>query len=363
MNISPNLMPAISTEAAPAGKVSVVVTCFNLAAYIGDAIASVLEQEFAGEIEIIVVDDCSTDGSAEIVKRFPRVRYIRQPANGGVLLATIAGLEAASHDIVAFLDGDDLWELGKVDAVAAAFAAAPLAALVTHDLRYADAAGRAIARLTRPEQVLTRADPAKREQLVRDGILRHGDYVWLGSALAVRRSLAECAEFIAFARALPDPANTYQDWPLAFWIASLAGARLAYVPKKLFRYRLHDAHYSGDAATAAKALRNLTRTRNTCDAMRRIAVLRGLPPDIVRSTERQRHFAAALVDLYSGRRGRAARTWLRSLPLLIERGLLLKETARFAAIQLLGAERFSTLRKAQRRRQSVTALPSPENCE
>jgi hypothetical protein len=72
--------------------------------------------------------------------------------------------------------------------------------------------------------------------------------------------------------------------------------------------------------------------------------MRGLPPEIIRSTERQRAFAAALVDLYSGRRGAAARGWLRSLPLLIERGMLVKETARFAAIQLLGAERFSALR-------------------
>jgi glycosyltransferase involved in cell wall biosynthesis len=337
-------MPAISTEAAAAGALSVVVTCFNLEPYIGDAITSVLQQEFAGEVEINVVDDCSTDGSAEIIKRFPRVRYLRQPSNGGVLLATIAGLEAASHDVVAFLDGDDLWEPGKLNAVAAALAADPRAPLVTHDLRYADASGAAIARTTRPEQVLTRADPAKREQLVRDGILRHGDYVWLGSALAIRRSLAECAGFIEFARALPDPANTYQDWPLAFWIASLPGVSLAYVPEKLFRYRLHQANYSGDSATVAKALRNLNRTRNTCDAMHRIAVMRGLPPEIIRSTERQRAFAAALVDLYSGRRGAAARGWLRSLPLLIERGMLVKETARFAAIQLLGAERFSALR-------------------
>lgn len=337
-------MPAISTEAAAAGPVSVVVTCFNLAPYIGDAITSVLAQQFAGEVEIIVVDDCSTDGSAEIIKSFPRVRYLHQPSNGGVLLATLAGLEAASHDVVAFLDGDDLWEPGKLDAVTAALAADPRAALVTHDLRYADASGAAIARTTRPEQVLTRSDPAKREQLVRDGILRHGDYVWLGSALAIRRSLAECAGFIAFARALPDPANTYQDWPLAFWIASLPRVSLAYVPEKLFRYRLHQANYSGDSATVAKALRNLNRTRNTAEAMHRIAVMRGLPQEIIRSTERQRAFAAALVDLYSGRRGAAARGWLRSLPLLFERGMLVKETARFAAIHLLGAERFSALR-------------------
>jgi glycosyltransferase involved in cell wall biosynthesis len=350
MNISPNPMPPVSTEPAAAGPVSVVVTCFDLAPYIGDAITSVLAQEFAGEVEIIVVDDCSTDGSAEIIKSFPRVRYLRQPSNGGVLLATIAGLEVASHDRVALLDGDDLWEPGKLDAVAAAFAADPRAALVTHDLRYADALGAAIARPTRPEQVLSRSDPAKREQLVRDGILRHSDYVWLGSALAIRRSLAESADFIAFARALPDPANTYQDWPLAFWIASLPGPGLAYVPRKLFRYRLHQANYSGDAATAAKALRNVNRTRNTCDAMYRIAVMRGLPPEIIRSTERQRDFAGALVDLYSGRRGAAASGWLRSLPLLIERGMLPKETARFAAIQLLGAGRFSGFRQFAERK-------------
>jgi glycosyltransferase involved in cell wall biosynthesis len=334
-----------------AASVSVVITCYNLERFIAEAIESVLAQRDVGEVDIVVVDDCSTDKSADIIGGFAAVRYVRTPANTGVLLATLAGIEAAAHDTVAFLDGDDLWETDKLSAIVAAFEADERAALVTHDLRYADADGTPINRTTRPEQVLTAADPAHRPGLVRQGILHHRDYVWLGSALAIRRSLAQAGAFTAFARALPDPQNTYQDWPLAFWIASFPDINLAYVPEKLFRYRLHGLNYSGDATTLEKALRNLTRTYNTADAIHRIAVMHDLPTSVRRSTERQLLFSQFLLDLYAGRRAAAARGWFRSAGDLLRRGIILKETVRFIAIQTLGPSRFSELLKRRRSRQ------------
>src|SRR5215212_8591221 len=125
--------------------ISVVITCYNLERYIGEAIRSVLAQDYEGEIEIIVVDDHSTDSSANVIRQFPEVRYIRTPSNSGVLLSTVAGMEAASNDVVAFLDGDDIWTAEKFRLIAQAFEQNPRLVFVTHDIRCIDAEGAEIA--------------------------------------------------------------------------------------------------------------------------------------------------------------------------------------------------------------------------
>ena len=91
------------------GKISAVIPTFNRAAEVMNAVDSVLAQTLAVD-EVIVVDDGSTDGSAELL----RLRYgaaitvIRQP-NRGVSAARNAGLSIAKGDWVAFLDSDDVW--------------------------------------------------------------------------------------------------------------------------------------------------------------------------------------------------------------------------------------------------------------
>lgn len=324
--------------------ISVIVTCFNLERYIGAAIDSVLAQDFGGEVEIIVVDDCSTDGSADEIRKRPSVRYLGTQSNGGVLLAMIAGLRAASHDRIALLDGDDLWMPGKLAALDRAFDSDPAIALVTHDLLFIDGEGRAIDRNSRPEEVLAAIPPADRGEKTREGILAQTDYVWLGSALAVRRSIGDVDGFIDFANGLPDPRNCYQDWPLAYWVAATPGARLAYIPDKLFRYRLHGANHSGDSRTAERALRNHVRTRNTADAMLAIAGLKGVSATYQKTTRRKLQFSEYLVDLYAGRRLRALTGFARLIGAAGEQSSVAKEILRFAGVELLGPERFARIK-------------------
>ncbi len=94
-------------------RLSVVVPVYNVAEYVADSLDSVLRQplrEISG-IEVVVVDDGSTDGSAEIVKgitaKDPRVTLITQP-NSGVSIARHAGIEAATGDLLTFVDPDDI---------------------------------------------------------------------------------------------------------------------------------------------------------------------------------------------------------------------------------------------------------------
>lgn len=106
-------------------RVSVVVPCFNTERYIAATLRAVLAQADAAELEVIVVDDGSADGSAALVERdFPQVRLLRR-ANAGVAAARNAGIDVATGDWVAFCDADDIWLPGKLKAQFEAIAAAP----------------------------------------------------------------------------------------------------------------------------------------------------------------------------------------------------------------------------------------------
>jgi glycosyltransferase involved in cell wall biosynthesis len=94
---------------------SVVIPCFNASRYIAAAIRSVQDQNW-DKLEIIVVDDGSTDGSADLVaSQFPAVKLIRQ-ANQGAAAARNLGVSQAQGSWIAFLDADDVWLPGKLSA-------------------------------------------------------------------------------------------------------------------------------------------------------------------------------------------------------------------------------------------------------
>jgi len=101
---------------------SVLVDTYNHESFIEKALRSVLGQDFPHEqFEIIVVDDGSTDRTADIVRQFaPRVRLIRKK-NGGQASAFNVGIPACSGDVIVFLDGDDWWAQGKLRRVEEAF--------------------------------------------------------------------------------------------------------------------------------------------------------------------------------------------------------------------------------------------------
>jgi glycosyltransferase involved in cell wall biosynthesis len=116
-------------------KLSVVMPLFNKRAFVHRAVTSVLAQDH-GALELLVVDDGSTDGSVAALKDIedPRLQIITQ-ANAGVAHARNRGLAAARGEWIALIDADDAWAPDHLDEIAAMAAFHPQAGLVATSIR------------------------------------------------------------------------------------------------------------------------------------------------------------------------------------------------------------------------------------
>ena len=105
--------------------VSVIIPVYNYDRYLGEAVESVLSQTYQ-HLEVIIVDDGSTDQSGEIARSFDGrgVRYCQQ-VHAGIGPARNKGVELAQGDYIAFLDADDRWPLEKLERQLRAFESDP----------------------------------------------------------------------------------------------------------------------------------------------------------------------------------------------------------------------------------------------
>src|SRR5215831_19722456 len=170
-------------------KISTVIILYNLEKYIDDAIQSVFGQTRQSD-EIIVVDDCSTDGSSDIVAKYrDRVIHIKQEENIGALRNSLSGLKAATGDVVAFLDADDVWMAKKLEAIEKEFLQDEEVVLVSHDfirvdknlqdLNILDETNLNTRRITKSYAKKDWSNKLRESILLRKGF-------WLGSAYALR---------------------------------------------------------------------------------------------------------------------------------------------------------------------------------
>lgn len=217
----------------PLPTVSAVIPVYNGEAYVSDAIRSVLEQSQPA-IECIVVDDGSTDGTAEAVHQFGTdVRYVVQE-NSGVSMARNRGAGEAHGDLVAFLDHDDVWEPTKIAAQVAVLTAEP-ATLALCAMTITDARGIAMGeRHLRPRTDLRIGmltfDGTEIPSCSSTGVIWKSDFDRLGGF---------------------DPGlGTSADWDLLFRV--LLRGRLAYVDEPLTRYRVHGSNMSRNVASTER---------------------------------------------------------------------------------------------------------------
>lgn len=208
--------------------VTVLIDTYNHERFIEDAIVSVLEQDFPpSEMEILVVDDGSTDRTPEIVRRFaPRVRLL-QKTNGGQASAFNAGIPEAKSEIIAFLDGDDWWKKSKLSAVMKAFGSTPAAAVVGHGIIQIDDS-------TRKGSVLLPEASGYFDMSSADGAQMFRNFMcFLGtSRVAIRRDV--------LMRVLPIPESLTIEADEFMSAVAVASGGAVLLPEPLTFYRLHD---------------------------------------------------------------------------------------------------------------------------
>lgn len=200
--------------------VSVVIPNYNYASYLSEAIDSALAQSYP-KVEVIVVDDGSTDASETVLRGYDgRVRWFRQ-RNQGVSAARNGGIGASRGELVAFLDADDVWLPQKIERQLPLLRH-PGVGMVYTGLQYIDVAGRPLG------TVLSGC----RGRVLRELALARGPGVrGTGSTALVRR---ECFERTGL---FDLELSTSADWDLCRRIAS--HYEIEMVPEALVLYRLH----------------------------------------------------------------------------------------------------------------------------
>ena len=202
-------------------NVSAIIPTYNHERFIGEAVDSVLAQTLL-PLEVIVIDDGSTDDTAEVLARYgDRIRVIRQD-NAGVAAARNAGIAAARGEYLAFLDSDDSWYPHKLELQMARFASQQDLGLVHCGAKIVDAEGRTLSTTT-----------AGAEGRVAEAMLRMDREVIFpqGSSIVVPKRVA--VEIGGYDERLPPS----EDWDFCYRIA--ARYEIGYVREVLVRYRLH----------------------------------------------------------------------------------------------------------------------------
>jgi len=203
--------------------VSVIIPTYNRALLIGQTLASVQAQTFS-DYEVIVVDDGSTDATAQVVAGFDgNVKYIAKQ-NGGQASARNVGIQYATGEYVAFLDSDDLWLPDKLARQVACLRDTKRQWVYCDTELFDDATGRSLGRYSRtvcrPQQNFVARE------------LLFGDFI-ASPTPVVRRSVFECVGWFDESPEL----RSREDWEM--WLRIAALYEVAYVPEVLARYRIH----------------------------------------------------------------------------------------------------------------------------
>ena len=95
--------------------VSIIMPSWNTASFIAESIQCVIDQTYSNW-ELIIVDDCSTDNTDEVIAKFTdnRIKYFKNEKNSGAALTRNRALREAQGEWIAFLDSDDLWDSQKL---------------------------------------------------------------------------------------------------------------------------------------------------------------------------------------------------------------------------------------------------------
>lgn len=272
-------------------QVSVIVPCYNYGRYVGQAIDSLLSQSLR-DIEIIVIDDASTDETAGVLAAYasnPKVRILHHVRNQGHTATFNEGIAAARGEFLALLSADDY--------CLSADALARQVSLLRDHPRAALAYSAHV--LVRGGTVINEVFQGSHDE-VRDGLDEFRTLIWGNyiphSGTLIRRNVQ--LELGPYDARLPHAG----DWDM--WLRAAARWDIGYIATPLYAYRMHEAnmHHASMSPSfrAEQALLTLARA------------FESLPPDaradiLAARSAAERHalFQAPWFDLFNGRRRRA----------------------------------------------------------
>jgi hypothetical protein len=202
--------------------ISIALCTYNGERFVREQVESLLAQDYAN-LEVVAVDDASTDGTAAILEacaaRDPRLRLFRNATNLGFRLNFERAMGLCRGELIAPSDQDDVWRTDKLRLLQSSLGDAAAAYC---DSELIDELGHPLGRRLSQKFPMGRID---------DPASFLFDNCVAGHALLLRQSLLE--------RALPIPEGMFHDWWLAFVAASASG--IAYCPEPLVQYRQHAA--------------------------------------------------------------------------------------------------------------------------
>jgi glycosyltransferase involved in cell wall biosynthesis len=223
--------------------VTCVIPAYNYGRYLPTAIDSALAQDYpADALEIIVVDDGSTDDTPQVVVPYlDRVRYIRK-ANGGLLSTVNRGIAEANGEFIALLSADDAWAPAKTRRQVEFLVQHPEVGLVHSDMSVVDDDGNTVhPSFLRAYQVPAAAAPIMPMLLQRN--------VVSGGPMMVRASL------VPTFHPIPEDSAAWEDWWIAFHVAQVA--EIGLIDEPLYLYRSHGENMNLGAS--GEKLRRLVR--------------------------------------------------------------------------------------------------------
>lgn len=239
----------MASARAPAGEarvplVSVVIPAYNAQDHLAECVRSVLRQCGEFRLEVVIVDDGSTDRTAAVALGLPDVVCVLQQRNAGPSAARNAGVARTGGEFVAFLDADDLWPEGSLASRLAVLQSLPGAAMVFGDCRQFDDAG--------PwRETLFASGGLGADTWGRDGtvpnayaLLLQNNFITTGSVLMRRHALVSQGGFAEDLRRVED---------LELWLRIARRHSIAWCEALCLQRRRHDHNTSNDAEAMARA--------------------------------------------------------------------------------------------------------------
>lgn len=232
-------------------KVSVLMPSFNYQRYLPAAISSVLSQSYS-DLELIITDDCSTDGSREILEQWrrldSRVIPVLHDVNHGLAVARNSGLAVSSGQFVALCDADDLWLPDKLKTQMDCFKHQPELGVVYSDSAIIDGDGKLTGQ--RFSSLFHRKGQITSGNLFEE--LCERNFLCVPTVILRREAMSYAGGFEENLRSL-------EDW--VCWIKISRKHSFHYVDDTLVYYRIHGAGLSsnskGMASNRVKALQFL----------------------------------------------------------------------------------------------------------